>query len=404
MKIKSNGFIAPVVLIVILGFSVFAWSRWNILQQTSAVIPNQTATATTSTSTNTSKAAPRVANSLSDDEIKAMAGDIYANGLVPLGDYRYTTTEAKQGYVYLCNVRKDNPGSMVVGPWVHGSLWNFLEKVSVNGAVSWPQAKFSMTFSGSNRILSSNSLPTNHTTGVFPVAQTDDAYKYDSNPNTISSQTILKQLPRNPTYSKTPYCMGGEVGVMLNGVPLFNAFDAGLRDAPAHELQDSCDGHPQGSGEYHYHSLSACLKNADYKTVIGYAYDGFPITGSQVTKTTYLTTKNLDECHGITSEIVIDGEKKISYHYVMTKDFPYSASCFRGKPVSTGPSVTPGGKIGGQVTAGQPNGKQPPQEAIEACNGKQTNDTCTVNTPDGHTITGTCKTPPNASLACVPTN
>src|SRR6185369_301052 len=64
----------------------------------------------------------------------------------------------------------------------------------------------------------------------------------------------------------------------------------------------------------------------------------FPITGPLVAQGRYLTTDDLDECHGITSEIIQDEQKKTTYHYVMTQDFPYSVSCFRGKPVRLGPS------------------------------------------------------------------
>lgn len=291
-------------------------------------------------------------------ELLAMADNKYANGAVPLGDYKYVTTGAKKGYVYLCNARKDNPGSMVNGPWISGSSWNFLQKIAIQGSVSWPTASFSATVSGSTRTLVTNALPISHTTGTFPVASSDPAAAYDKNPNTISAQTIRQALPADPAYLSTPNCMGGEAGIMLTGVPLFNAFDAGLRDAPAHELQDSCDGHPQGSGEYHYHSLSACMKDTSVSTVLGYAYDGFPITGPLVASGKYLTTEDLDECHGLTSEVVIDGTKKVTYHYVMTQDFPYSVSCFRGKSYWSGPA---GGGQSQQGSAGQPpQGGMPP--------------------------------------------
>lgn len=289
-------------------------------------------------------------------ELLAMAGDIYADGSVPLGDYKYVTSGPKKGYIYLCNVHKDNPGSMVNGPWITGDTWNFLKKISVQGSVTWPSASFKNSISGSTRTLVTNGLPINHTTGTFPVASNDPAAAYDKNPNTIAAQSITQSLPANPVYLDTPNCMGGEVGIMLTGVPLFNGFDAGLRDAAAHELQDSCDGHPQGSGEYHYHSLSACMKDAAITTVLGYAYDGFPITGPVVAPGKYLTTKDLDECHGLTSEITVDGVKKITYHYVMTYDFPYSASCFRGKSSWKGPAGM-GQQQGG--TAGMP--PPPPQ-------------------------------------------
>lgn len=277
---------------------------------------------------------------LTDAQVIALADNKYADGNVPLGDYKYVTDAPKKGYMYLCHARKDNPGSMVNGPWIkNDTVWNFLEKITVDGNVTWKEAVFKNTISGAYRVLTGNNLPINHTTGIFPVSRNSAAGKYDPNPNTISAQNMNRSIAANPTYSDTPFCMGGEVGVMLTGVPLFNGFDAGLRDAPAHELQDSCDGHPQGDGQYHYHSQSSCLKDADYKTVVGFAYDGFPITGGNVAKNKYLTTEDLDECHGITSEIIVDGKKKITYHYVLTKDFPYSASCFRSKPISTGPEA-----------------------------------------------------------------
>jgi hypothetical protein len=370
--------------------------------------------------------APKNTNALSQAQLLSMASDAYADGSVPLGDDHYVTDAPKKGYVYLCNVHKDNPGSMVNGPWMHGTTWNLLQKVSVDGSVKWPNATFSDAISGMWRILSGNGLPVGYTTGVFPVASTDDAHQFDANPNTIKAQTLSQKFPASPTYSDTPYCMGGEVGVMTDGVPLFNAFDAGLRDAPAHELQDSCDGHPQGSGEYHYHSLSSCFKDIMVSTVLGYALDGFPITGPEVAPGKFLTTDDLDVCHGITSDVKIDGKTVTTYHYVMTRDFPYSASCFRGKPVGKqviqgtgGPqpqnqmgqsgqpgqmqtnqsSQASGPPMGAQGSNGAPAGG-PPQAAIDACTGN-TVGVCTFSDDHG-SHTGFCQTLPDGQKACVP--
>ncbi len=66
--------------------------------------------------------------------------------------------------------------------------------------------------------------------------------------------------------------------------------------------------------------------------VIGWALDGFPITGPRVADGNILTTSDLDQCHGIVSTLEINGEQVETYHYVMTQDFPYSASCFRADP------------------------------------------------------------------------
>ena len=121
---------------------------------------------------------------------------------------------------------------------------------------------------------------------------------------------------------------------MLTGVALFNALDAGGRDAGSWEIQDGCDGHPQEQGVYHYHTLSSCIKNTSVHTVIGFALDGFPITGPTVGPNNILTTADLDECHGIVSQINLDGKNITMYHYVMTQDFPYSINCFHGTPIT----------------------------------------------------------------------
>ena len=66
---------------------------------------------------------------------------------------------------------------------------------------------------------------------------------------------------------------------MLNGVLLYDGLDATGRDAAAHEEQDMCQGHPQDQSQYHYHEVPSCLRDnaKGPSTVVGYAYDGYPI-------------------------------------------------------------------------------------------------------------------------------
>jgi len=262
-------------------------------------------------------------------------GNKYANGLLPVGDKKYSTTEAKKGYVYTCQanfVPESQAGAQARGPWFinNNTQWNINKKTAVSGTVNW-QNNIEISLNGTNRVITTNDLPDHHT-GTFPVAKTDPAYAYDKNPNTIKSQSLTYTLAANPSYGK-PQCMGGEAGVMITGSALFNAFDAGGRDAGAWEVQDSCDGHPQVSGEYHYHTLSRCITDVSVQKVIGYALDGYPITGPKVADNNMLTTDDLDECHGIVSDILLDGKTTKTYHYVMTQAFPYSVSCFRSTPI-----------------------------------------------------------------------
>ena len=46
---------------------------------------------------------------------------------------------------------------------------------------------------------------------------------------------------------------------------------------------DSCNGHPDGMGEYHHHANPKCLytvSSTTHSPVIGFAFDGYPIYGS----------------------------------------------------------------------------------------------------------------------------
>jgi hypothetical protein len=256
---------------------------------------------------------------------------------LPVGDGKYSADTAKAGYVYVCsqyaqNIKSDKGGAGTRGPWFtnNNTKYDLNKKLHVQGNVTW-QASFSNKQSGTTRTIVTNDLP-DHTTGVFPISSADPAYAYDRNPNSIKGQTLTYSLNASPSYG-TPSCMGGEAGIMLTGVALFNTFDAGGRDAGAWEIQDSCGGHPQKDGEYHYHTLSSCIQDISVRTVIGFALDGFPITGPQVSKNNILTTADLDECHGLTSRVVLDGKAVTTYHYVMTQDFPYSVSCFRSTAI-----------------------------------------------------------------------
>jgi hypothetical protein len=253
-----------------------------------------------------------------------------------VGDGKYTTDTAAKGSVFVCHTGGPNAGgAQTKGDWfsADGTTYDINKKISVQGAVHWT-GSFTNTVDGATRTITTNDLPTDHTTGVFPVDPSDPAYAVDRNPNSIKAQNLTYSLPASPTIDAAPHCISGVVGVMTTGVQLFDAFDALLRDAGAWEVQDGCQGHPEITGAYHYHSLSSCITDTSVSTVIGFALDGLPITGPKIADGNILTTDDLDECHGIVSTIKLDGRDVDTYHYVMTQDFPYSASCFRANPTN----------------------------------------------------------------------
>jgi len=187
-------------------------------------------------------------------------------------------------------------------------------------------------------IIRANNLPS-HPTGVFPIARSDDAYRYDRNPNPIRPQNILLTLPAEPLPVPTPSCVPmGMIGFALSGTAIYNAVDARGRDAPAYEMQDNCAGHPQQWGQYHYHDRSPCLEDlrsqdGGHSDLVGYALDGFGVYGIHGEGGTMLTTADLDDCHGHDHTVLWDGEPRSIYHYHMTDEYPYTIGCFRGTPV-----------------------------------------------------------------------
>ena len=126
--------------------------------------------------------------------------------------------------------------------------------------------------------------------------------------------------------------------MLLTGSPVFNAVDAGGRDAVAHELQDGCQGHPEIRGQYHYHNLTSCIADpgTGHSALVGYAFDGFGIYGTRGEDGKQLTNAALDECHGHTHAIEWDGRSVVMYHYHATAEYPYTVGCARGTVVRPG--------------------------------------------------------------------
>lgn len=269
---------------------------------------------------------------------------------LPLGDGKLTTTTPEIGYVYSCNKPSDSAltSSAENDPWITGDKWSPETKPVVTGAVSWAaKSKLKIVVKGQQRIITANNLP-KHKTGVFPIKMTDPAFQYDNNPNSISAQNVSFALPLNPVVASKPSCLNmGPIGFTLTGAALFDALDAGGNDAPAHEIQDSCAGHPEQTGAYHYHSSSTCFsdplgKAKKHSSLIGYALDGFGIYGLKGDKGVAVTNKDLDICHGHTHTIKWEGKSVSLYHYHLTSEYPYTLGCFKGTPIQMPSPVPPG--------------------------------------------------------------
>lgn len=265
--------------------------------------------------------------------ILTMGSQVRAQGLapneLPVGDGK-VSNQPQAGYVFACNQNFRTGGARHTGPWFHGDTWNPLDKPHVRGKVLWPNASFTMAAQGNVLAINGNGLPVGTATGIFPIASDDPVYTYDTNPNPISTQQLAFNIPLNPVKAQAPSCLSmGMIGFTVNGVAFYNALDAAGRDAAAHEVQDLCDGHPQGKGQYHYHSGSSCLPKGN-NTVVGWAIDGYPILSMNDAAGKLLTNADLDACHGRAEKVIADG-RAYDYAYRLTREYPYTLSCFSGQ-------------------------------------------------------------------------
>jgi len=171
----------------------------------------------------------------------------------------------------------------------------------------------------------------NHPTAIFPNS---------GNPNTIRAQDFTFRLPLVPRRAdRITRLPMGPVGVALNGVVFFNPFEQGGMNAVAGYSEvwlDSCCGHPQQTGVYHYHKYPTCVKSpfADdgrrHSPVIGFAFDGFPIHGPYESEGVFAMDLEgdgaLDVCNG-------HADDERGYHYHVTPGrFPYVIGGYRGVP------------------------------------------------------------------------
>jgi YHYH protein len=261
---------------------------------------------------------------------------------LPLDDQHYTTSGPKKGYVYVCKPkmfqRSKGPvwRARQVGSWVNQAkgTYDVTKKIFIGGHVTYSNASFSDTVLDGLRHIVSNGLPVGGFTGIFPVQRTDPAHSFFPNPNSIQLKNISFSIPADPKFNRQIGCIYKQVGITLDGIPLHNALNSVGDNELAHVGQDLCLGASQPNGGYHRHGLSDCTPHMrENAALVGYALDGFGIYSPYDQNGNELTTADLDECHGTTSPVMWNGRIVNMYHYVMTRDFPYTVACFKGTAV-----------------------------------------------------------------------
>ena len=169
----------------------------------------------------------------------------------------------------------------------------------------------------------------NHATAVFPNS---------GNPNTIRVQNFTFRLPLVPKLAdKITRLPRGPIGTALNGVVFFNPYEMeGMNAVEGYSevWLDSCCGHPQQTGVYHYHKYPNCVKSPfrddgmQHSPILGFAFDGFPVYGPYESEGVIAKdlekSEALDVCNGHFDEVR-------GYHYHVTPGrFPYILGGYAG--------------------------------------------------------------------------
>lgn len=186
-----------------------------------------------------------------------------------------------------------------------------------------------------------------------------------------ASVTMTMLIPTNPVVADKSTALGtvSKIGLALNGVPIFS--DAPSIQQTGHmPALDTCGGHVDPGGWYHWHATStdlnavydavdvaaSCYLEQDSAAMFGYAFDGFPLYGSQDAGGEVPT--DLDECQGhvgVTEEYP-DGV----YHYHAGTEFPNLPPCLIGVQAEGNFTTTAEAGVGAQ-NAGDGGRNEPPR-------------------------------------------
>lgn len=136
---------------------------------------------------------------------------------------------------------------------------------------------------GGVRYIEANGLP-DHETGAFPNS---------GNPNAISEQTYVLQVPGSPSEAAPRTNVLGHWGIAINGIPFApGAAEFWNNDSTSGWQYEALSGaldlgvdhnqaHVQPTGAYHYHGAPDALARggvaSDHSPLVGFAADGFPV-------------------------------------------------------------------------------------------------------------------------------
>ena len=211
-------------------------------------------------------------------------------------------------------------------------------------------ARFTISTSGQNRIMSGNGCPGyDWTVKGSSQGQRETAGEY---PFTWKLP-LIPMIVAKPFYIGTSNSIDGPIGVTLNGVPIWSPSTSNGQDAVSLESSqyDACGGMSTPpnhfafsapiTGYYHYRiqpgksspsSTSLCSavqswyneSTTGHSPLVGFMADGIPLYGPY-TKNSQIPT-DLDQCGGHASDLY----PYYHYHIRQNGNYPYTIQCLHG--------------------------------------------------------------------------
>jgi hypothetical protein len=270
-------------------------------------------------------------------ELKGFGSNAFGESTHPsIGGKNHEILFNKNGETIACG----NQWNLAVRP--NGSIFswgagNIVNQLLLTGDNSPWKNNVDVYGTNDSTIVASNGIPP-HDTPYKNLNATNPG----GNPNKAYAQDHYFILPKTPEVTgygiQTPR---GNVGVAIDGIP----FDTRTAEtwSGMHQWEevggpndlgiDSCGGHTQPNGKYHYHINPKCLYSVNtgsHSPIIGYAFDGLPIygpigyteanntgSGVSVMESSYrLKQGNRPSGSGIGPGGVYDGKYVADYEYV----------------------------------------------------------------------------------------
>ncbi|WP_158774054.1 YHYH protein [Cobetia sp. L2A1] len=209
----------------------------------------------------------------------------------------------------------------------------------------------------------------------------DDNNCLNVSPDESVEMTIL--LPLEPVEAKEPTSLGtvAKVGLALDGVPIF-ADAPSVLDTGNLPALDTCGGHTDPGGWYHWHATATdidavyskeevdvnCQLPQSHSAQFAYAFDGYPMFGSE--DPTGEVPTDLDSCNGHFGPTKRHPEGE--YHYHATEEFPNLPKCLKGEMAKENFTTNAKMGIGSPRAPGQ--GPGPGPDGVAPIGGPESDD------------------------------